>query len=544
MRSRSIPGIKCIRSRVAAAGLGLALIVGGLGLAAVQPVDFGSDPVDASPAVAYASEAAEEVRTPYVNATQGYSLLRDSSLFGINEQNDGAGQTVFYLIGSKAETSSVYGSLYTVFYDPTWDGSLGIDQFFEQLVNNVRTESGDSFTPVTAGAYEYIELAGVRMPAAAWYRTSPDSGYRLFELRALEELPGGGAVVWSMSVIDEEADVVLKGLTEAAATFRTDPAFYNGTNPVRVSAASLATRSGTGAGSAGTSTGSPTDSQNPPTSSASTISYTPVQYTDGWSYTINVPQGWTVVARGGAGTSAIIDAYDPQNPAVRMMYVGTQNYPGTAYVGSLLGLPFTMGGPTVADYVQTFPAVSEFAVSIGDGAMPQVARVSSVEIIDIEEASTLTDQFAQFGMGGIISDEAVVTARMTLMDGNDTPIIGAIYAVVIPVGYGDLATYSVQNIYGIYAPADMFYDVSRAIVESGCGQFTVTDAYIQAQLSAGSIYSPGTGGSTYDPSAGIMDSWYYQQEVSDNAFQAWDDYILGRDRYQFDDGSELLVYYE
>lgn len=538
-------------SHLVAAGAACALIAA----AAILPAGAGLADLPFAPAVPelagiVAPRAAEDgpelSRNPYANDVQGYALLYDGGAYGIVEQDGRAGQTVFYLKDSIAETPTSFGSLFTVFYNADWDGNPTVDQYFEELLHNVEMESGDSFFQISEGNYQTISLAGVDMPAAAWYRHDADCGRDRFEMRAFEPVAGGGFAVWSMSAVDEEVDVVLQGLTEAVATFRDDPAAFRGADAVTVDAASLAQRPReSSAGGGSRSPDGPGGAADDAARRQAPLSYTPVEFGDGRSFTMKVPQGWKVSWFGGSGVQALVEAYDPDNPAVRMSFWGTQQVPASWNVANAYGMPFVLGSHTVAAYVDLFDELSAYAVAMGEHGFPTVLRVTSVEVTGSAPMSVLTDALATGGLDWAVADESLVTADMVLDDGYGTPVKAIVYATVIPSGFTGFEYDNLQLVYVVTAPADMIDDVYRALLESGCyGSFEVIGS--NAGAADGGVISVGTtaGGSTYDPSEGILDSYYYQQSVNDSAMQAWDDYILGRDRYGLDDGSDLLVYYE
>ena len=548
MRSRPVLQRNGIAKRIAVAGISLALIAS-VGAATTS---LPSNAFASGPALSLLSNMNGNTveRNPYTNEVQGYSLLIQGDMYGISEQYYGAGQTAFYLIDSIAETDTVYGSLFTLYYYPGYTDSdeyMTDDEFFTELLSNVKETSGDSFVPATAETYGTITLAGVSMPATAWSRQCPDSGLVLHEISAREILPDGSAVIWSMSAVDEEFNTVLQGFTEAIATFKTDPAAYGAAASIQIDPASLSQRQAgstttiPGSSSSGTGT---VPSQNSP--SASSLHYTAVEFSDGKSFTMKIPEGWRVSYNGGAGLQALVEAYDPSNPAIRMGFWATQEVPASKNVAAAYGIPFVMQSATMEEYVKHFPEISTFAVSMGDAAYPIWTRVTSCEVIGSTPMTIVTDGLSQAGMDWMVADESIVLASMTLDDGSNTPVIVSVYGTVIPTGFTGFEINSIQLISIVVAPADVFEDVAAALVESGCyGSFEIMESYARSSGDGGiAIGNTGSSGSNYDSSSGTLDSYYYQQAVQDSTMQAWDDYILGRDRYTSEDGTEVLVYYE
>ena len=549
MKMRSMLNPRSMGNRIAAAGIAIALIAGVAGT--VAPTLSDTLPGGAV-SIAQAAESSREVqRDTYSNEIQGFSMLVQGDVFGINEQENGSGQVVFYLKDSIAETDAVFGGVYTVYYYAGGIGDVTVDGYFKELMRNVKNGAGDTFRAVSAGDYEMVTIAGVSLPAAAWYRQSPDSGLMLFEMRALETLPDGGVVMWGMSAVDDEADAVFQGLTEAIATFRVDPSAYGAARTVTVSPSMLSERPADSSSSTGgsvfgglvigTETSGTTTTDSSANTSSGSISYTPVEFTDGRSFTMKLPQGWKVSYNGGSGLQVLIDAYDPSNPAIRFCFWATQEMPASKNVASAYGIPFMMEEPTVANYASHLADTSAFAAATGQIGYPTWLSVTSSEVLGSEPVTIVTDQFASAGMDWMIADESIAIAALTLNDTAKTPVLASVYATVIPTGFSGFEIDSVQLIYVVTAPAEIFDDVMTALITSGCyGSFAVSESYARSSSGSGPVV---VGSSSSDSSSGILDSYYYQQAVQDSAMQAWDDYILGRDRYTSEDGTEILVYY-
>ena len=435
--------------------------------------------------ISEADDDLEELRNPYANETQGYSLLLPGGEFGVFERDGGNGETLFYLKDSIAETQASYGSLFSVLFAPGWSDTAIVDEFFGQLLASVSAQAGDEFTQINEGTYEMIVLGGVEMPAAAWYRYDDVASCLRFEMRAMEVLPGGGTVVWSMSAVNEEIDVTLQALSEAVATFKADPAAYGGASVVWTNASSLASRPageslpGSAYGSSSSSggaSGTPTTTSPAP----APISYTATSMTDGVSYYIQVPAEWTGFTEyGGYGESQLLEAYDYYNPAVRMTFWGLQEIPGSSLAAQLAGVPIVMENGTVANFVSLLPQLSALAAQNGQLGMPDETRVLDVEVVGAQQVSAVTDALAQVGMSGMICDESIVLARVILDDGNNTEVFALIYGTVAATGLEDFLSYAVMNVYGIFAPAEMFGEVALALAQSGCGQFSLHERYVQ-----------------------------------------------------------------
>ena len=455
----------------------------------VEPVDPSNsgdavEPVD--PAASVDPSAAADI---YVNGVQGYSVQFQGDKFGVEEYDGGAGQTTFYLLDSVLATPSGHGSKFTVNYMADWDGNPDVAQYLDETLFGAQMSDPDSFVQMTADPYEVLQAGDAAFPTVSWVRTDAATGKFVLEIRAMGVIEGGGCAYFGASMAEDEILVVADAMGRAVSSFRIDPDISGGIRVTWAEAVAPATQ------------GSPVDTSPAPVPSI--IGYTATEKTDGYSYYIQVPAEWTGFTEfGGYGESSLVEAFDYFDPAVRMTFWGLQEIPGTDFAAQMAGVPLVMPGGTVADFVGLLPDLSYLAWQSGQLGMPDETRVLSVEILDVDRVSAVTDALAQVGMSGMVTDESIVTARMILDDGNNTEVTALIYGTVAATGLGDFLSYSVMNVYGIFAPPDVFGEVAHALAESGCGRFALYDAYMQGI------------GAEFDA------------VIYANSYQEWHDYIL------------------
>lgn len=494
MKTRPRPSVQAIRMILLTVGAAAALAVAAA--AALPPVPSGAatmrDPSFAGSGQddpAGQTDPAERDDT-YVNSVQGYSVRFDGEAFGVEEHDDGAGQTTFYLIDSVLATSGRHGSGFTVSYLADWDGYPDAAQYFEEKLFNARMADPDSFVQMTSDPYDILQAGDVWFPTASWVRTDAETGRFVLEIRAVGVVEGGGCAYFGATMAEEEVQVVADALGKAVGSFRVDPDVSGGTPVTWADADAPAAQGGPGDAS--------------PVSVEDTFDYTPATKTDGFSYYIQVPQEWTGFTEyGGYGESTLVEAYDYFNPSVRMTFWGLQEIPGTDLAAQMAGLPLVMPGDTVADFVELLPDLSYRAALDGQLGMPDEVRILSVEILGVDRVRAVTDALAQVGMDGMVTDEAIVKARVILDDGNNTEVTALIYGTVAATGLGDFLSYSVMAVHGIFAPPDMFGQVARALVESGCGRYSLHETYVREH--------PGT---------------EYDEVIYASAYRQWSDYIL------------------
>ena len=232
--------------------------------------------------------------------------------------------------------------------------------------------------------------------------------------------------------------------------------------------------------------------------------FTPIRMTDDYSYYITVPEEWWGFTEfGGWGESSLLEAYVYSYPEYRMTFWGLQEIPGSTLAAQLAGVPIIMESGSVTSFVQLLPQLSALAAQSGQLGMPSCTRVLSTEILKVTPVSAVTDIVSQTSMAGLITDEAIVEARMILDDGNYTEVTALIYATVAANGIAGFVSYSVMNVYGIFAPPDRFAEIARILAENDCGEFTLHDYFLQV--------TPGT----------EIDLLIYA-----NSYQQWKNYIL------------------
>ena len=235
------------------------------------------------------------------------------------------------------------------------------------------------------------------------------------------------------------------------------------------------------------------------------LDFTVTERGDGWSYIMKVPEEWAFIEYGGLGETTLVDTFYYYYPAIRMTYWGLQEVPGSTLTAQLSGVPIIMANGTVSSFVELLPEISILADLNGQLPMPDETRVLSVEILDVDYVSAVTDTVAQAGLGGMICDESIVKARMILDDGYNTEVTALIYGTVAYTSLGDFLSYSVMNIYGIFAPPEIFDEVARTLAERGCGEYAVHETYLQTHPDAS-----------------------YDKYIYANSYQQWRDYILSK----------------
>lgn len=468
----------------------------------------------ADAAQADAAQTDEEDIDTYINPVQGYSVRFRDDLFGVEEFNGGEGQTTFYLLNSAAATGTQHGSRYTVSYRADWDGFPDAETYLSETLFNAQMEDPDSYVQMTADPYEILEAGPVEMPAVSWTHYDAESGQTLQEIRAMAMIEGGGCVYFSASMIDEEMLTIADGMGQAVGSFRVDPFADGGTAVTWADADEPAAQAGNPDATVyqadtfsnnGTTYQDDTSSQDDiPYNEYAITHFTPIQMTDGYSYYFTVPEEWWgFTDSGGWGESALLEAYVYEHPEYRMTFWGLQEIPGSTLAAQMSGVPFIMESGSVTSFVQLLPQICALADQSGQLGMPACTRVLSAEILKVTPVSAVTDIVSQTNLAGLITDEAIVEARMILNDGNYTEVKALIYATVAANGLAGFVSYSVMNIYGIFAPEDMFAEIARLLAENDCGELTLHEHYLQITL-----------GTEIDPL------------IYANSYQQWKNYIL------------------
>ena len=159
-------------------------------------------------------ESPEEFRAVFSEPEDNYSFLIDAVLIEAFPQYEEDG----FLLksGSAAGTFMVY-------FDRSWTKEKGpsASEYIDSIDEFMRSEYGDDLEIVDANVG--IVIAGVSMPASAWYVGNT------FIMTAAEERDDG-MVYWSVRADDEISVETVNALTEAVATFRPDANYYGSTN--------------------------------------------------------------------------------------------------------------------------------------------------------------------------------------------------------------------------------------------------------------------------------------------------------------------------
>lgn len=227
------------------------------------------------------------------------------------------------------------------------------------------------------------------------------------------------------------------------------------------------------------------DSGSFSTGSSSAYAYEAVVYDKNWTFTIKVPKGWEVTEVG-YGPEACVEAYDPQNPAIRMIFYGNQSLPGTKLTADLLGYSFVLDPATMENYISLWPEIGEAVLENDGPGMPQYLRVSSVSNVESQPETLYSSQFTDLASSLQVADEAIVTADMVCSDDEGTHVKALFHGLVLTADMGSGMTLQrVMFLSGVIAPEDEFVAVFNGLAQSGClGSFSVTDEYTQAQLEA------------------------------------------------------------
>ncbi|MBR2834412.1 MAG: hypothetical protein IKE43_01665 [Coriobacteriales bacterium] len=456
-------------------------------------------------------------RAVFSEAEDGYSLLYDSSKYVAIQQ---VGEDVFVLSADGKTFDETSASYFMVGFYPSSE-TMPTHEVLAKDLREIQESFPNSEIEII-GEEVGISIAGVHMEATALYVDDQ------FFMIAVENR-GDTVAYWYIIGSDEDTGAIMEGLTEAVATFKPSADYFNDTSVIVTDASLLETRpvqetvitqepakpSKTGAGKdAFSKLGDDQTPTQEPTTSTEQYTLEAVQYTDGWSFTINVPKGWTV-KHSGYGESALIEAYDPQNPAYRMSYYSNQNLPGSQLTASLIGFPFIMESGTLEAYINLLPDIGVYADEQGYEGMPGSIRLVSAKVTEIDPITSITDFYNALGMGYLISDESVVRADIVFDDGKNTKAEGIWYGAVLAESFGSFVNYDVITIYGVTAPQGELDALVTALANSGClGSFAFTDAYVKTHEDTSS-----------DISQLIIDTYNDQQATQERIFQAWDDYI-------------------
>lgn len=494
----------------------------------------------------------------YSNAAQGFSLLVDAGSFTVSE-GQGAGAT--FVLNADAS------SYFAVSYVADWEGTPDVGEYLEEQLWHGQMEHGDSYVQVSADGGEVIYLAGVGAYACAYGYVDSSTGQNMTVIQAMEPRSDGSAVYWTLCTSDESAEQVATALVWASATFRVGADAYAGSNmwcepsdlaqrpsgstyslvddaANTAAAPTPATSAGTTAPApaASTDAAAPTSAQPAPTQTSATAgTYQIVDY-DGGYFTVALPQGWSIQTSG-EGAGFTFEAFDPANPAVRIVYYGELAFNLNEQMRELFALSSSTGDATldqlytlyanlpvldpctVANAVGLLPAYTQLALDMGSVDDGTGLMVSSAQVT----SSVPVSYYSVFpGMAGYVRDDALVSAELTLLDGTAcrADFLGSAIALGYEGGYGSAC---IMGMWGIIAPADIYDDVVAQLAPC-VGTLTFSDEYVAQCNAANDAIA-----------AAALDRSAANNAVMDQALQDFDDYIMDRDRFTFSDGSQLVI---
>ena len=517
----------------------------------------------ASPIASFEDE--DVLLATYSNAAQGFSLLVDAGSFTVTE-GQGAGAT--FVLNADAS------SYFAVSYVADWEGTPDVGEYLEEQLWHGQMEHSDSYVQVSADGGEVIYLAGVGAYACAYGYVDSSTGQNMTVIQAMEPRSDGSAVYWTLCTSDESAEQVATALVWASATFRVGADAYAGSNmwcepsdlmqrpsgsmyslvdDAANTAAAPATSTDTAvpapAVSADTAApmpaqtaANPAPAQPAPTQASTTAgTYQLVDY-DGGYFTVALPQGWSIQTSG-EGASFTFEAFDPANPAVRIVYYGELAFNLNEQMRELFALSSSTGDATldqlytlyanlpvldpctVANAVSLLPAYTQLALDMGGVDDGTGLMVSSAQVT----SSVPVPYYSAFpGMAGYVRDDALVSAELTLLDGTAcrADFLGSAIALGYEGGYGMAG---VMGMWGIIAPADMYDDVVAQLAPC-VGTLTFSDEYVAQCNAANDAIA-----------AAALDRSAANNAVMDQVLQDFDDYIMDRDRFTFSDGSQLVI---
>ena len=511
--------------------------------------------------IASAEEDEDVLLATYSNAAQGFSLLVDAGAFTVSE-----GQGAGAVFTSNADASSYFA----VSYAADWEGTPDVGEYLEEQLWHGQMEHADTYVQISADGGEIIYLAGVGQYACAYGYVDEQTGQNMTVIQAMEPRSDGSAVYWTLCTSDESSEQVTTALVYASATFRVGADAYAGSN-MWCSPADLVQRpSGstyslvdevqaqTGAavaGDAGASGVAPSASDaaaQPATptgtsssasgqagqSTAATQAYDLVDY-DGGYFTVALPQGWSIVTSG-AGAGFCFEAFDPDNPAVRIVYYGELAFNLNEQMRELYALSASSYGDqasavyaqlpvldpcTLANAVSLLPAYTEIALGTGATDDGTSLMVSSAQVTSSVPVAYLS---AFPGMSAYVRDDALVSATLTLTDG--TPCKADFLGSTIAVGYeGGYGMAGAMGMWGIVAPAEVYDDVVSQLAPC-VGTLSFSDDYVAQSNAANDALA-----------AAALQRSAENNAVMDKALQDFDDYIMDRERFTFSDGSQLVI---
>ena len=538
-------------ARAEGASSGLAQAHGGAGTLA----DYGGDlvPIDDT------GTTEEVLRATYANKAQGFALLVDAGTFTVSE--DGNAAATFSLT---ADPSSYFSVSYAV----DWEGTPDVGEYMEEQLFAGQMEHPGSFQQVSEGAYELIYLAGVATYGVSYGYVDETTGEAMLVIRAMEPRSDGSAVYWGLVSDEDSLTAVATGLVEASATFRTHA--YAGSNVwcdpadlVERPAGSTFSIAGSGSAAADAASGTSIVPGAPEASAKGDVSASAtadgsasgtakgaskaapgaLELTtyDGGYFTATLPAGWTVTTAG-TGAGFCLEAYDPANPAVRLVYYGELPFNldeasrelfsmgalegGQAgqYSAYLASLP-VLDPATVANGVSLLPAYTQLAL---DGGAVDDGTSLLVSEAQVTFCAPVTYFSGYSALSGYVADDALVSARLTLTDG--TACRADFLGSAVTVGYGGYGGMAALcGLWGVIAPEGVYDDVAPTLAQC-VGTLSFTDAYVAQSNAQNDAIA-----------AAALQRSAENNAVMDKVMQDFDDYIMDRDRFTFSDGSQLVI---
>ena len=533
----------------------------GLGGVAARALQASADRLgEGAVSNASVSEAEDDVLlAAYGNAAQGFSLLVDAGAFAVSE-GEGAGAT-FRLTSDPA-------SYFAVSYVADWLGTPDVGEYLEEQLWHGQMGHGDTYVQISADGGEVVYLADVAMDAIAYGYVDADTGQNMVVIQAMEPRSDGSAVYWTLVASDESAEEVATALVVASATFRVGADAYQESNlwcaPEDLQARPAGTvysladpTVGDAGGSAlvfSADAAATAPQEDGPSSASVAASATPrspaapaawaptyrLETYDGGYFTVTLPQGWTVLTSGeGAGFS--LEAFDPANPNVRIVYYGELAFNMNEQMRDLFAAGTVQGGElgrlyalyaalpvlspcTVANAVSLLPAYTQMALQNGAVDDGMSLMVSSCEVTS---SDPITYFAAVPALAGYVQDDALVSANMVLTGGAvcRADFLGS----AVTVGSGEYGFACAAGLWGIVAPTDVYDQVVTQLAPC-VGTLGFSDSYVeQANAATDAVASAALYRSAESNAA------------MDKAVQDFDDYIMDRDRFTLSDGSQLIV---
>ena len=243
----------------------------------------------------------------------------------------------------------------------------------------------------------------------------------------------------------------------------------------------------------------------------------------------------------GEGAGFSLEAFDPANPNVRIVYYGELAFNMNEQMRDLFAAGTVQGGElgrlyalyaalpvlspcTVANAVSLLPAYTQMALQNGAVDDGMSLMVSSCEVTS---SVPITYFAAVPALAGYVQDDALVSANMVLTGGAvcRADFLGS----AVTVGSGEYGFACAAGLWGIVAPTDVYDQVVTQLAPC-VGTLGFSDSYVeQANAATDAVASAALYRSAESNAA------------MDKAVQDFDDYIMDRDRFTLSDGSQLIV---